>query len=275
MTLLAPSITGAVGMRSERPWLVPVPAVRPSVSVTPRLFSPDGDGVDETVRIRLGVANPRSLAAWHFYVMAPDGTVFLSRAGTSAPPEPLTWDGAYDVGEPTGVKLDIEPATDYRVILDTSDILGRAQRAETTLTVDILVIKEGDHYKIRVPDIIFPSNSAELSAKNSRDLLAANRRVLERIATLFARFPGYSLAVEGHANAVYWSDPKRREKEQTEELIPLSRRRAESVKQALILLGIDAARIRTVARGGTAPLSAFADSGSAWKNRRVEFILEK
>jgi outer membrane protein OmpA-like peptidoglycan-associated protein len=260
----------AVGFRSETPWIVPVAEVRPSVRVKPALFSPDGDGVDDEVSIAIDCKNRGAVEKWKLDIIAQDGTVFTEFSGTGEPPASIGWNG-------TGAQADreIEPASDYRIRSTTTDTLGRVRTAETSLTVDILVIREGDRYKIRVPDISFPSYSWTISAKESKALLNANRKSLERIATLFTRFPDYSLTVEGHANAVNWNDPKKFAKEQTDELIPLSLKRANSVKNALVLLGIDEKRIRTVGRGGTMPVANFADQKSGWKNRRVEFILEK
>ena len=64
-------------------------------------------------------------------------------------------------------------------------------------------------------------------------------------------------------------------REQEEALIPLSKARAEAVKQALVKLGLDEARVATAGVGGAQPLVAFGDSVNRWKNRRVEFILIK
>ena len=168
-----------------------------------------------------------------------------------------------------------EPAFDYRCVLETEDLIGRTERTEAFITVDILVIRDGDRYKIRVPAIKFPSYETDFAAGQSRELLEENRATLERIALLFARFPEYTLTVEGHANAVYWADPKRRDREQTETLVPLSRKRAENVREALILLGIEENRIRAVGMGGSRPVVPFGKSDEIWKNRRVEFILSK
>ena len=169
----------------------------------------------------------------------------------------------------------IEPGIGYRIAFETEDALGRIDRGEARATCDILVIKDGDRYKVRVSDIIFPSDSWELSPKESRKLLEANRKTLDRIATLFTRFPDYSLTVEGYANAVYWGDEKKLAEEQKRELLPLSQKRADTVKAALVMLGIDEGRITAKGLGGTKPVADFGDAQSAWKNRRVEFILEK
>lgn len=262
----------ALGLRSETPWMVPVREVSPSVSVTPALFSPDGDGIDDEAVIALKCGAPHSVKNWKLEIIGPDGAVFALFSGAGIPPKSIRWNGR---ATDNSILKEIEPACEYRLAFTTTDALGRARNAEAVLTVDILVIREGDHFKVRMSDISFPSYAWTVSPKESKALLEANRKTLERIAALFSRFPDYSLRVEGHANAVNWNDPKKFAKEQTEELLPLSQKRAESVKAALMLLGIDGKRIHAVGRGGTAPLADFADQKTAWKNRRVEFILEK
>jgi outer membrane protein OmpA-like peptidoglycan-associated protein len=134
------------------------------------------------------------------------------------------------------------------------------------------VIKEGDHYKIRVPDILFPSNSADLNSVEAKQFLEANRGTLTKLAGLFSRFPDYAMVVEGHANSVYWSDKAAFAQEQEKILIPLSASRAITVANALMSLGVSPSRIRTRALGGSRPAYDF-DSPDASKNRRVEFIL--
>jgi outer membrane protein OmpA-like peptidoglycan-associated protein len=266
---LAPSVSLAVGLRSENPWMLPAPNQRPKVRAKPDLFSPDGDGIDDETTLRLSCADRSLVAKWSLTAYDQNGKAYKQWLGTGKPPRAVVWTGDSDG------KDAIEPGIEYRIAFETEDALGRIDRGEARATCDILVIKDGDRYKVRVSDINFPSDSWELSPKESRKLLEANRKTLDRIATLFTRFPGYSLTVEGYANAVNWDDEKKFADEQKRELLPLSQKRADTVKAALVMLGIDEGRITAKGLGGTKPVAAFADSRSVWKNRRVEFILEK
>ena len=56
-------------------------------------------------------------------------------------------------------------------------------------------------------------------------------------------------------------------------LFPLTERRAETVRQALIDRGMDPDDISTNAYGGKYPITPVDDLQERWKNRRVEFIM--
>lgn len=259
----------AVGTLRESPWLVPVPRVEHRITADPPLFSPDGDGLDDAVRISLEAGRARHTKEWKLSAFDGNGELWRTWSGTGKAPTSIEWDGGSDSGLPC------EAGADYRLVFETVDILGRTGSASAVVTVDILVVKDGFRYKVLVPNIHFPSNSFELSDESSRNLLEQNRVILERIAALFTRFPDYDLTVEGYANAVYWDNPERLAAEQKDELLALSQKRAETVRQALILLGVDGTRINILGYGGSRPVAAFSDRENRWRNRRVEFILSR
>ena len=58
-------------------------------------------------------------------------------------------------------------------------------------------------------------------------------------------------------------------------LVPLSEARADTVKQMLVEYGVDESRLSTVGMGGRQPVVPREDRDNWWKNRRVEFILNK
>jgi len=72
-----------------------------------------------------------------------------------------------------------------------------------------------------------------------------------------------------------WQDKEKADKEEREVLIPLSKERAEKIKQALVQKGIDGRRITTIGHGSFKPLVPFSDKDNQWKNCRVEIILRK
>jgi outer membrane protein OmpA-like peptidoglycan-associated protein len=93
--------------------------------------------------------------------------------------------------------------------------------------------------------------------------------VLQRVATSLNKFDGYKITIEGHANQV------ERTESEAEFNLQLSSERAQSIKNMLSKMGVSAERISTVGKGDKEPVVPFEDKPNWWKNRRVEFILQK
>ena len=132
-----------------------------------------------------------------------------------------------------------------------------------------LVIRDGDKLKIAVPSIIFRKNAADFDGLE-QNVVDRNVKVLTRIAEILNKFPEYKVQVEGHANNTSGT-----EREEKEDLIPLSGARADAVRKFLIGKGVARGRLSSVGIGGTKPIAARSDRDNWWKNRRVEFILIK
>ena len=136
-----------------------------------------------------------------------------------------------------------------------------------------------------VPSIIFRSDNADFKtvkeiAKGglSLDKAENNEKVLKRIAQILNKFKDYNVTIVGHANRV--TDNEEEETVDNPQkwgpaLIPLSAKRAEFVKAYLVKQGISANRLSTEGKGGTELVVDYQDKDNNWKNRRVEFILNK
>lgn len=251
------------------PFKLDVSAPDIDVSVSPQPFSPDNDGVDDELFITMKVSDLSSIEEWRLEILDPVGTAFLSYTGRGMPSERILWDGLSDTGEL------VQSAEDYTLRVTIQDELRNTTTVETLIPVDILVIREGDKLKIRIASITFPANSADLSAVTDIEKAARNDKTLQRLFEIFKKYSAYQIRIEGHANITrYWSESEA-EKENKEELIPLSLARAEAVKQVLVKLGLDGNRISVIGLGGSSPIVPFDDEENRWKNRRVEFILIK
>ena len=99
--------------------------------------------------------------------------------------------------------------------------------------------------------------------------------MLKRPANALGTFPGYKIRLEGYAVREFWNDPQAAAKEQTTQLLPLSLDRANSVRAVMVLLGIDPDRFTVLGFGGDKPIVPHGDLENRWKNRRVEFYLDK
>ena len=171
----------------------------------------------------------------------------------------------------------MQSASDYTVVFSVKDSLGNASTLKKTLSVDVLVIKDGDRLRIIIPSITFAPNSADFLNGIDVDKVAKNVAVLKRLAEIFTKYQRYKIGIEGHAVMINWNDAAKGKKEQETELLPLSQARADGVKDYLTKLGIASARIRTEGLGSARPLPnvPFSDLDNRWKNRRVEFWLDK
>ncbi len=263
----SPAISIGFGIERSHPVMVPLPPVEPALQVQPRRFSPDDDGENDVLEVRIDTRAERSVASWALHIYDPRLHLFYSENGTGAPPEAITWNGRAKTGEL------VSSASTYTLEFTVTDRVGRTEVLRDEILVDILVSRENGRLKIRVPSITFPPDSANFALLTDEDAIETNRKVLQELAEIFSIFPEYSILIEGHANMQYYNDPARGRAEQEEVLIPLSRGRAEAVKDQLVQLGIDGTRITTVGIGAESPLVPFSDEQNRWKNRRVEFIL--
>ena len=249
-----------------------------SVKTAPKYFSPDNDGEDDDLYIQLKGNSAVPLKNWSFRINDPEnGKNFWSVAGKNAITERIVWDGRGNNGEL------VQSAMDYPFVFTATDTLGMTSTVEGKISVDVLVIRVGDVLKMAVPSIIFRSDAADFKTADeikggiTDAQKANNERVLKRIAEILNKFKNYTVTIEGHANNVSGTDTE--ENEDTTQygkaLKPLSQERAEFVKNYLKKHGVDGARLSAVGRGGSMPVVSRSDKDNWWKNRRVEFILNK
>ncbi len=239
------------------------------IKLSAQPFSPDGDGIDDELSITIIPSDdPSGIKDWNVKIYDPVGNLFRSFSGKGKPEKPVIWDGLSDDGEL------VQSAEDYPVVIEIRDNQNNVQIVEGYSSIDVLVIREGDKLYIRISSITFAPDSADF--KNvDKEKAERNDKTIKRLAEIFKKYSNYSIIIEGHAASVYWNNPSRYEKEEKEELIPLSKARAEAVKKALVALGLPSSRITTEGIGGRQPVVPHSDTENRWKNRRVEFILIK
>jgi len=232
-----------------------------AIGLSPLPFSPDGDGIDDTLAISLTATDTSPLAGWMLAIDDPAGYPFTIFSGTAMPAAPFAWNGANLDGQL------VEAAQDYGYLLRVRDALGNTSVVGGSIPTDVFILRDGDRLKIRVSSIVFPPSSATLSGID--DLTdQRNEAILDRIAGVLKKYPSYKISVEGHA--VNLSGTVREERT---ELEPLSLKRALSVREALVRRGVDPKRMEARGLGGREPLVSHGDVAGRWRNRRVEFIL--
>lgn len=274
---------GDVAQATSAAVLVDVDPPAVKISVAPEYFSPDDDGTDDRLTFGIEVDGAAGIVDWKLEVFEtavvessnPDAVsserLFTQWSGKGKPPAAITWDGKSPKGEL------VESATDYPFRFVARDPLGNSTTVSGIIAVDVLVIRDGDRLKIKVPSIVFRANYADFVGL-SPDIVARNEKVVARIAQILNKFPDYRIRIEGHANNVgkmLGYSQTRIQTEETKELIPLSTGRAELVRTMLIDNGVDSRRLSVEGLGSSEPVVSFFDVENRWKNRRVEFVLIK
>jgi outer membrane protein OmpA-like peptidoglycan-associated protein/flagellar hook assembly protein FlgD len=241
------------------------------LTYTPDLFSPDNDGVNDVMTIKLKAEDVSPIARWSLDIYEPnmeDGTnpvrVFKHFEGKSAPVDELMWNGRGNNGDL------VQSAVDYPYVYTAVDALGNSSTKKGAFGVDVLVINEGDQFRIQIPSIVFPADSAAFDGLD-KNTLDNNIRVIKRVAQILNKFRNYKVKVEGHANPTTAPGPAREQEEAS--LKDLSERRAGFVLEQLVINGVARNRLTFTGAGGSMPAAPFEDRPGWWKNRRVDFIL--
>jgi hypothetical protein len=272
------------------------------VELTPQPYCPiTPDGEEQYLTINVDVKSASPIYLWHVELReAESDELFLTMDYSGDLPETLYWDGRNYKGEL------VESAALYNYSVTASNIyhnsivddqgnlipedrrdeltgklVNGATTFEGTLAIDIIVKKEGKGLlRIIVPSIIFGPNDGGLTRGLDSATIEKNDRILRRIAEVLNYFETYKIRVEGHANPTYPPNSRLRASEENGTrtilgLRPLSETRAKAVVDYLVDLGIDRERLSAVGMGGTRIRAEFNDRPNWWKNRRVEFVLEK
>ncbi|MBI9097843.1 MAG: gliding motility-associated C-terminal domain-containing protein [Spirochaetaceae bacterium] len=242
------------------------PAINHSITSIP--FSPDGDGVNDLLKINVSVSDDQGVKNWSASILDPTGQVFLTIPSSRFSNGLFQWNGLSPRNEL------VQSASDYTLMIKAEDSLGNTSSANDVIPVDILVLKDGDKLKISLSSIYFKPFTADY-LDVSPELQAKNVATLDKLAEILKKYSAYKINLEGNAVRIYWDKPIRWLTEENDILLPLSSLRAESIRDALVLRGIDIRRMTTTGNGGYNPLVPHSDLINRWKNRRVEFILIK
>jgi hypothetical protein len=257
------------------PFILDVTSPSLSFSSTPALFSPGPDaagGEDSVLSMNLSASSPLArVTDWSVEIIDPGDHVFARLGGAwpvSGVLAPATWDG---IGSDGSL---VESAETYRLVARVRDEFGNSSMDESKVETDILVVKDGDRYRVDVASIVFKGYTDDYQDLPPEQA-ARNLLTLDRLATKFAKFPEYRIRLVGHAVMVNWDDPNLGGPEEEKILLPLSRARAAAIAKALSARGIDAGRMTVEGVGSSRQVVPDSDIVNRWKNRRVEFYLEK
>ena len=221
------------------------------VKVEPALFSPDGDGVDDILTIDSRVSDLTGILNWKATIYTSDDRIFKTMLGTGVPAEEIFWDGISD----TGVLVD--SAEDYYIVLEAVDEgFNTGVSEKVPFSIDILVESTERGLKIRVSNVEFGFNTAELRGEKTY-------RILDKIVAILQKYDRYSIVVEGHTDSTGDENYN----------LELSKKRAEAVGIYLVDNGIDSDRLEYVGYGPKFPVDTNTTTEGRRRNRRVEFLL--
>jgi len=264
------------------PFVCTATAPQLKVQTAPEYFSPDNDGVDDDLYIKLTGSTKAKIKNWSFTIKDPKGKDFWKTAGKTQITERIVWDGLSNVQKDSkGNAERVQSAMDYPYVFTVTDNLGMTSTIKGVIPVDVLVIRDGNVLKMAVPSIIFESDAANFqnaNAKLTQEQIDNNIETLNRIADILKKFKDYKVTIVGHANKIT-DNPDEETVDNLREWgrasMPLSKERADAIKAYLTKRGVNAAALSTEGMGGTKPVVNPKDKDNNWKNRRVEFILQK
>ena len=234
-----------------------------SMVVQPRPFAETEEGLEGSVFISVDVEDDKDIRGWMMDIYDQHGNNIRTYAGSGDPSGDITWNTA-DNGIP------LSAGEKYTIKLRVTDAGGNTAVLNEVVPLDVLLVKKDGKYFVMVPNIIFGAYKYKLdSAGPARE--KENIESLKRIIELSERFPDYGLVLDAHALNIYRGGS--REAAEEEILFPLTGKRAEEVRNALIEMGMDPARISMEAFGGKFPMVSVTDRSIRWKNRRVEFAV--
>jgi flagellar hook assembly protein FlgD len=239
---------------------------RAVLRVNPSPFSPDGDGVNDTVRLTLAVLGGGPVASWELSVYDPDGRLFYSFPVGDDVIRSVEWDGRNARGEL------VEMAAEYEVRYEVTDATGNVETGSEPLIVDVLTEEMFGMRRILVDNVLFEGYTTRFLDWDE-DIEAQNIRTLEKIGDILRLFPDYRLELHGHAVSVLYYDEAASDREQREVLLPLSEARTETILRVLTDRGANPSLFTTRAYGKSRPLVPFSDLDGRYVNRRVEFYL--
>lgn len=155
-------------------------------------------------------------------------------------------------------KADADAARAQADIASNSAREEQAKNAALQQQLADLQAKQTDRgIVITLNDVLFNVDRAELSAEGMR--------TAQKMADVLLQEPQSVVLVEGFTDSTGTSSHN----------LDLSQRRAESVRNALIGLGVPSGKIATRGYGEAYPVASNSDAGSRQLNRRVEIVLSQ
>ena len=239
-------------------------------------FTPDGDGIHDTVAFNPSASYLSEPAeSWTLKILDPQGGEFRTWSGSGNPPAQIIWDGKSEGGDlafsQSAYKavLEVVPSAADKEILGMDKVQASVEGA-VEIDTGIVMKPEGEgQWRITMTTFRFDANAAtfdKLDAAGKKDL----DETLEKLVKKFNSVEGAHVTVEGYANNISGT-----REENEKDLLPLSQKRAEAIMELLAERGIARERLSAKGMGDANPIASREDRANWWKNRRIEFYIER
>lgn len=239
-------------------------------------FTPDGDGIHDTVAFNPSASYLSEPAeSWTLKILDPQGGEFRTWSGSGNPPAQIIWDGKSENGDLTFSQsaykavLEVVPSAADKEILGMDKVQASVEGA-VEIDTGIVMKPEGEgQWRITMTTFRFDANAAtfdKLDAAGKKDL----DETLEKLVKKFNSVEGAHVTVEGYANNISGT-----REENEKDLLPLSQKRAEAIMELLAERGIARERLSAKGMGDANPIASREDRANWWKNRRIEFYIER
>lgn len=236
-------------------------------------FTPDEDGINDVLVLDLRTeyleADPDH---WTVSIYDQKNNEIKRYEGKGKIPSQIEWDGSTDTDDVVfsrneyTVRLSVVPSEKDRQRLGIEEL-----KSEEKIKTGILfqVVIPDKQWRIIVNTIYFDPDRATFE-KISEEQRQENFETLDSITKQILEHGEVEVLVEGYANNV-----SNTERENLLELIPLSKLRAQTIKDILVNNGLDEKTLSSEGKGGLNPIAKWEDRENWWKNRRVEFIVTR
>lgn len=231
-----------------------------SLSLSTASFSPNGDGVDDTVDFNLDASDIHGIARWQLNITNQQGKFIHVVKSSSSMPVTIPWNGKDDYYNA------IVPGGYYDIQFFVWDNAGnRNSTAINSINLDAQ--KEYKNLKIKESKrgLVINLTSNVLFGSGRSVLRPQAKKALNELISLLKSYPDNEVAIEGHSDSV-GSD-------QTN--LHLSSARAWSVYSYLVKNGIDPKRLKPKGFGESKPVASNRTLLGREKNRRVEVVILK
>ena len=268
LRLTASYTLGLNSQAASNPFVLDQTPPQLSVSVKPGPFIETSEGLHGDADVTIRATDPTArIAHWRGELIDPSGATVKTLTGDGDPSQSGQWQGVVPGPAPTSIAR-----VGYTLKLAVTDPYYNQATATVRVPVDVIgKLRADGKIQLLVPNVLFGPyryGLASRSAEQGRE----NNSILRQVAGVMKDFPQYTLETDGYSMEIY-KPTDRAYNSQENIIVPLSKNRADIVRNALVNLGVNPGRVVARFWGGMNPLVDPLNEAIRWQNRRVEFIL--